>query len=123
MHFYISSFIRNNHILSLQIGVGWISNNLNIKFNAAISSYPNLICNQLEALIYLLLIIPNNSNINIHLNNSTIIKNLQLILPSYNLTQLKNCDILNIIYQIKNKKNIEFILHKIKSHSPNTFQN
>ena len=121
MHFYTDASIKNNQLTSPNISIAQLSESLNIKFNAAISSYPDISRNELEAIIYLLLAIPANSNIQIHLDNNTAINSLQQ--PPTTLIKTKNWDTIYIINQFKKQKNINFILHKVKSHLTNSFHN
>ena len=78
LHFYTDASIQNLQSSNIKSGIGWIcENNMSIKFNAATTPYPDLIRTELEAIISLLLTIPNNTHINIHLDNNTAIKNLK----------------------------------------------
>src|SRR6185312_4470973 len=94
-------------IYNLQISnLYWIcENNISIKFNTATTPYPDSTRTELEAIISLLLTIPNNTHINIHLDNNTAIKNLKQTHFSKTI-QNKNWDIIFIINQIKSIKNI-----------------
>ena len=76
----------------------------------------------MEAILYLLLTIPSNSTINIHLDNKTTINYLKSLADT-TTTQRKNWDIIHIINQILTKKYIQLITHKVKSHSNNYLHN
>ena len=76
-YFYTDASIINAQTSHPKIGIGWISeHNTQIKFNCSISSYPDSTWAEIEAIIYLLLILPINSQNNIHLNNLSALKNI-----------------------------------------------
>ena len=97
-HFYTNASIIDAQTPHPKIGIGWISeHNTQIKFNCAISSYPDSTRAELEAIIYLLLILPINSQSNIHLDNLSALKNIQLFPSLHKFSHIKNWDILFII--------------------------
>ncbi len=123
LHFYTDASIKNIQTSQIQAGIAWISKNQpNIYFNVAVTPYPDTSRTEMEAILYLLLTIPSNSTINIHLDNKTTINYLKSLADT-TTTQRKNWDIIHIINQILTKKYIQLITHKVKSHSNNYLHN
>ncbi|CAG8856959.1 36521_t:CDS:1, partial [Gigaspora margarita] len=99
----------------------WIlDNQVRIKFCAAIPNAPNSTRAETESIFYLLLIIPNNTLVNIHIDNVSTIQILQN-LPYFQNTLIKltNWDIVHNINYLLNHQNISITLHKVKAHSNN----
>jgi exonuclease III/ribonuclease HI len=122
LHFYTDASIQNLRTPNIKSGIGWIlENNTHIKFNANSINTHNSTRVELEPVIYILLIIPNNLHIHIHMDNLSAIQAIKK-LPYTHPTQIKNenWDILHIINYLLKNKNITLILHKIKSHSKNS---
>jgi len=120
--FYTDGSIKDHKTPNIKSGIGWICEaNTNINFNASTKSYADTNRTELEAVLSLLLVIPSNFSIKIHLDNQTAIKNLQY--TSF-LKQLhtKNWDIISFINHLKTLKNLNIQFLKIKSHT-NSFHN
>ena len=123
LHFYTDRSLKNLQTPTIQSGIGWIyRDNTLIKFNAATQSYPDATRIELEAILSLLIAIPSNIYINIYIDNTTAINNLQTSTTAKQI-QLKNWDIIHYINYLKKSKKITTIMHKIKSHSTNLFYN
>src|SRR6185436_146865 len=123
-HFYTDASIINAQSSHPKIGIGWISeHNTQIKFNCAISSYPDSTRAELEAIVYLLLILPINSYSNIHLDNLSALKNIQLFPSLHKFLHIKNWDILFIIHHFIQTKSLNISFYKVKTHSNNFFHN
>jgi ribonuclease HI len=123
LHFYTDASIQNICSPNIRTGIGWILENYSyIKFNAAILSTLNSTQAEMEAIIPILLIIPQNLSIHIHTDNLSAIHLIKQ-LPYSNYTQLKhpNWNTLHIINYLLQLKQTKLILHKIKSHSKNAY--
>jgi RNase H len=123
LQFATDASIQNLQTTNIRTSIGWIcENNSSIKFNAAITPFPDSSRSELIAIIPLLLVIPINSIITILTDSSIAIKTL-LNFPTSKLIQAKNWDIISIINSIKSTKNILINLIKVKSHSTNSLHN
>src|SRR6185295_10143084 len=66
---------------------------------------------------------PINSHNNIHLDNLSALKNIQLFPSLHKFSHIKNWDILFIIHYLIKTKSLNISFHKVKSHSNNSFHN
>ena len=90
MHFYTDASIQNLFLTQIKSGIGWVlENDICIKFNANSTNTYNTTRVELEPIIYILLTLPNNLHIHIHIDNISAIQSLKKLLYTLHI-QIKN---------------------------------